>query len=259
MFPFLGFWPFDRSERKALLFAAVFSCLGIFVFSFARPHEQQTKISIDTSELPTPVVPNQSHERGPSSVDVLNRFRVTPTRFERIDFANHSYGPYTSSDGTTVDLKLEHSHLGLPHSSGWFALKDVYFRDVTGDDREEAVVWLSHVQCSDGSCNAGTNLFYIFTMRNGVLKPIWQYETASYEHGCGLRSFTVSYKHIMLALFGDCPKSPTEDPGPVNYIADGFTFVSLKFNGQGFTQKSTDFFPTRPTDLHLYEPAINIY
>ena len=257
MFPFFRFWPFDRTECKALLFAALFSCLGIFVFSFARPHEQRTTISIDTSKLPTPVAPNQSP--GLPRVDVLHRFRVTPARFERIDFANHSYGPYSSSDGTTINLKLEHSQLRLPNSSGWFVLKDVYFKDVTGDDIEDAVVWLTHVQCSDGSCNAGTHLFYIYTMRNGMLKPIWQYETASYEHGCGLRSFTVSYKQIMLALFGDCTKSPTDDAGPANYLADGFTFVSLKFNGGRFTQKSTDFFATRPTNVHSYDPAINIY
>jgi len=259
MFPFFGFWPFDRTERKALLFAAVFSCLSIFAFSFARPHERRTKISIDTYRIPTPVAPNQSRGPGLPPVDVLNRFRLTPARFKQIDFANHSYGPYTSPDGTTIDLKLQHRELELPNSSGWFALKDVYFKDVTGDDKEDAVVWLSHVQCIEGSCNAGTNLFYIYTMRNGLLEPIWQYETASYEHGCGLRSFTVSYKHIMLALFGDCPKPPTDDPGPANYIADGFTFISLKFNGRGFTERSTDFFATRPTDLHSYQPAINIY
>ena len=259
MFPFSGFGPFDRSERKALLFALLFSCLFIVVIASARPHPRRIRISTNEFKVPTPVAPHKFPEPYLSSVHLLDRFRVRPERFRQVDFKNHSYGPYTSSDGTMIDLSLEHNELRLPKNSGWFALRDVYYKDVTGDGREEAIVWLSHVQCSSGSCNSGTDLFYIYTVRNGILKSIGRYETGTYTDGCGLKSLTLFNKQIMLALFGDCPKPAMDDPGEPKFIAGGFTIILSEFDGRRFTQKSTEYFVTPPTNVGGFEPMINIF
>ena len=258
MLPFSGFGPIDRSERKALLLAAVFSCLFIVVLAVARPHPRHTRRITNEIIPPTPTTPYKFHERELPSADLLAPFRAQPEQFERIDFANHSYGPYTSANGKKIDLRLFHHELHLPNNSGWFALNDVYYRDVTGDGLEEAFVWLKHLQCDEGSCHGRTDLFYIYTMRNGMLKPIWEYETGSYAEGCGLRSVTLWEKQINLMLFGECPKSAMDPPSPTNLMSGGFTFILLEFDGRRFTQKSTDYFTTPPTDLRGYEPVINI-
>lgn len=259
MLPFSGFGPIDRSERKALLLAAVSSCLFIVVLAVAhpRPRPQRPRVSINDFTVPTPA-PYKLHERELPSADLLEPFRGKPEQFERIDFANHSYGPYTSANGTKIDLRLFHHELHLPNNAGWFALKDVYYRDVTGDGLEEAIVWLKHVPCDEGSCHGRTDLFYIYTMRNGMLKPIWEYETGSYAEGCGLRSVTLWQKQINLMLFGECPKPAMDPPSRTNLMSGGFTFILLEWDGRRFTQKSTDYFTTPPTDLRSYEPVINI-
>jgi hypothetical protein len=259
MLPFSGYGPIDRTERRALLFAFLFSCLFMVVFVFARPHPRRMTTSTDDFKVPRPVVPQTFPEPKLSSGDLLERFRVTPAHFEQIDFMSRSYGPYTLPDGTKIDLSLKHSQRPLPNHSGWFALNDVYYRDVTGDEIEEAIVWLSRVQCRGGSCNDGTYLFYIYTMRNGMLKPLWQYETGSYAQGCGLRSFTVSSKYLALALFGDCAQRAVGDPGEANFIAGGFTSILLEFDGRRFAEQSSEYYITPPTNLHGYEPTINIY
>jgi hypothetical protein len=259
MLPFSGFGPFDRTERKALLCAAGVSILFIFVFALARPRVRVKRtLTTEITVPPPPTTPYKTYESELPSKDLLEPFRVRPEQFEQIDFRNFSFGPYSSPDGKKIDLRLFHSVLRLPKGSGWFSLKDVYYRDITGDGLEEAIVWLTHVQCYEGSCSGRTDLFYIYTMRNGMLRPIWEYETGSYAEGCGLRSVTFWEKQINLMLFGDCPKPVMDQSGPANFRAGGFTHILLEFDGRSFTQKSSEFYTTPVTDLHSYEPAINI-
>ena len=257
MLPFSGYGPINRSERKALLVAAAVSVLFIFVLSLARPHKRTVRTLTTDIGVPFPVIPSPPPPSELSSVDLLEPFRVQPEQFEQIDFRNHSYGPHTWADGKKINLRLSHSELRLPNDSGWFSLKDVYYRDVTGDGIEEAIVWLTHLQCNAGTCNR-TDLFYIYTIHNGTLKPVWEYETGSYAEGCGLRGVTFWEKQINLMLFGECPKQATIDPGPANFTAGGFTHILLEFDGRRFIQRSTEYYITPPKNLRNYEPAINI-
>jgi hypothetical protein len=258
MFPFCGFGPFDRSERKALLFAAGVSVLFIFVFSFARPHARTVKTLTTGHMVPPPAVPDNTYQRELVAVDLLQPFRVQPIQFERIDFENRSYGAYTSAEGKKIELRLMDGEFRLPNDSGQFSLMDVYYRDLTGDGLQEAIVWLSHLHCNEGSCNRRTDLFYVYSLRDRTLKPIWEYETGSYAEGCGLRAITFWQKQINLMLFGECPGPAMDHPAPANYISRGFTHILLEFDGRHFTQAATEFYITPPTDLHDYKPAINI-
>src|SRR5215470_1080503 len=188
MFPFSKIGPFDRTECKALL-AAAFSC---FVF---------IGLIIDFRPKTTPVPP---HKKPPTSSkpaphgDSFAALRVKPEQFYNVDFWNFSYGPYILRDGKKIQLTLLNSKLE-PDSSNVFSLKDVYYRDVTGDGDAEAIAWLTHVECA-GSCDGGSNLFYIFTVKDGKPKPIWEYETGSYANGCGLKSLTISGPHMVMEL-----------------------------------------------------------
>ncbi len=256
MLPFSGYGPIGHSERKALLFAGLFSCVFIVILGLGSLHRRPTIRTTYTfpGELPVTAYKFPQHET--LSDDSLDRFRVRPEHFELINFRNFSYGPYTSSNGKKIDLNLEGGALQLPNRAGWFALKDVYYTDMTGDGQEEAIVWLFHVTCG-ASCDGGANLFYIYTARDGKLKRIWQYETGTYENGRGLKSLILSDKQIVVELFGDY--TTMDGLGPSKFIAQGFTSMRLEFDGRRFAQKSIDFFTTPPKDIKAHEPDIHIY
>lgn len=253
MFPFSEFESFDRSERRALLAAGV-ACL-FFIGFLASIHPGHYAPGAPSAPVPPKKVLVSSE---PSwSRDSAAMYRDKTEDFYDIDFWNYTYGTYTLSDGKRIPLTLENSKLDVPNYPDSFGLKDVYYKDVTGDGRAEAIVWLSHVNCA-GPCDGGSNLFYIYTVRNRKLKPIWQYETGSYAHGCGLKSLTISGKEIVLELFGDCT-GKLEDPGESKFMVKNATFLHLEFDGRGFRQRSSEVVETSPTHVTNYEPGIRIF
>lgn len=256
MLPFSGFSSIDRSESRALLLAALFSGVFILVLGVARPHPQHTRRITNEILVPTPA-PYRVNEPDLSSLDSVAQFRIRPQQFEAFDFTSHSYGPFRLSDDKKIDLKLDHGLFELPDNAGWFELRDVFYTDMTGDGKEEAIVRLSHETCSP-TC-AGTNVFYIYTERNGKLKPIWQYETGSYADGCGLQSFTAGGTQVVLELFGRCPGDRLNRPSPSKFIAKDLTFILFEFDGRRFAQKSIEYFEASPSDVKNYEPGIRIY
>jgi len=258
MLPFSGCGPINHAERKALLVAGLFSFLFIVLLATARPHPRPTVESMYRFSVDPPIAPHRFDDLGLASVDSLDRFRVIPEHFDKIDFKNHSYGPYRSPDGTKIDLTLDQGEFNLPNHSGWFALKDVYYTDMTGDGKEEAIVWLYHVKCGDAGCDGGTNVFLVYAERGGKLKPIWQYETGSYADGCGLESFTAGGTQLVVELFGRCPEYSYR-PRPSKFVIRDLTFIIFEFDGQHFAQKSIEYFYSAPTDVKNYEPGIRIY
>lgn len=209
MFPFTELGPFDRTEKRALIFAALFCALFICLLSVLSPVERVRKTQLtvlSTTPLTTPLKP--------SHVDPLDQFRFVPENFSKVDFKNFSYGVYSISVGKPVTLTLNDGKMW--DDSGWFNLEDVYYQDVTGDGSPEAIVRLLHLRCS-GSCDGGADLFYIYSRRNGRLKNIWQYETGSYAYGCGLKSFSLRGKQVVLELTNGCTNEVVSYPGFINH------------------------------------------
>jgi len=259
MLPFTKYGPIDPSERKALLLAIIASLLFIVVVAVVHPPSFRNKHSSDELLLATPIPPTKPFEPSkPPRADPLARFRVIPREFQEVDFTNYTYGLYKLSDGQRIELSLWNGKLELPDSLGSFMLKDVYYRDVTGDRKAEAIAWLSHVKC-EGPCDGGSNIFYIYTAVNGKLKPIWQYETGSYAYGCGLKSFTITDKQLVLELFGHCSRESVGEGGPVRFVVEDSTFIVLEFNGRRFEQRSSEIVENPPKNVKNYEPGIRIF
>jgi len=212
MFPFREIGPFDRTEKKALLFAALFCALFIGLLSLLSPakHVRKKQLTI-VSDTPL-TTPFETPE--PSFKAQLARFRSIPGNFSEVDFENFSYGSYTSSDLKPLSLNLTDGKMW--DDSGWFNLQDVYYKDLTGDGSPEAIVRILHLRCQ-GSCDGGADLFYIYSRRNGKLKNIWRYETGSYAYGCGLKSFALGNKQILLELKGPCPNQVVSYPGSISH------------------------------------------
>jgi hypothetical protein len=261
MIPFTKIAPADRAELKAVLFALL--VCGVFIALLNGVYPRSVRIRKRSHEeltLPTPLPPHKSFEYElppPPPADSLQRFRVVPENFRQFDFKNHWYGLYSFPNGIEIDLTLYESELILPNRSGWFSLRDVYYKDVTGDGRAEAIVRLSHVKCG-GACSSA-ELFYIYSVQNGLLKTLWQYETGSYGYRCGLKSFTVTNRQLVVELFGWCPKPSTEYPLTSKFMVKDLTFSLFEFDGQRFSLQSIEYFPTSPTNVKSYEPAIRFF
>jgi len=250
MFPFSKLGSFDPGECKALLAAGAACLFFISLFVVIRPRPY-------VSSAPVPPKKFLVSSEPASSGDSFAKYRIKTEDFYGVDFWNYSYGPYTLSDGKRITLTLENGGRELPNSPDAFGLKDVYYKDVTGDGRAEAIVWMLHVHCA-GGCDGGSNLFYIYTVQNRKLKPIWQYETGSYAHGCGLKSLRISGREIVLELFGHCT-GKLEDPGDSRFMVKDATFIRFEFDGRGFRQRSSEVVEAAPTHVTNYEPGIRIF
>jgi len=253
MFPFREIGPFDRTEKKALLFAALFCALFIGLLSLLSPakHVRKKQLTI-VSDTPL-TTPFETPE--PSFKAQLARFRSIPGNFSEVDFENFSYGSYTSSDLKPLSLNLTDGKMW--DDSGWFNLQDVYYRDLTGDGSPEAIVRLLHLRCH-GTCDGGSDILYIYSRRNGKLKNIWRYETGSYAYGCGLKSITFGDKEITAQLFGRCSTQAMVSPGPVKFLVEDATFTVFEFDGHRYLTKSARYIIEPIRNVQHWEPVILI-
>jgi len=249
MFPFSEIGPFDRTEKKALLVAFFFCAMFVGLLSVSAPAKRVRKKPL-TIVSTTP--PPASFE---PPVDPLQRFRVPPENFWAFDFMNYSYGDYVSSDGKRLPLTLRQGV--LEENPGWFELKDVFYKDLTGDGIADAIVRMWHVQC-DGLCN-GTDLFYIYSTSNGKLKNLWRYETGTYTYGCGLKYAMFGNKQIVMELFGRCSTQAMVSPGPAKFLVEDSTFTVFEFDGHRFITKSAKYIIEPMRNVKHYEPEIRIY
>lgn len=256
MLPFSNPGPVNHSEKKALRYAAFFSVLFLVLLGVLAPVKRTRKHAVATILDPVPFTkPAEPSE--PAFADPLEMYRVVPEKFSNVDFRNFSYGVYMTSEGKPINLTLTQSLKPL-NESGWVELKDVYYKDLTGDRQAEAIVRLSHVSCGV-SCDGGADIFYVYTMRNGKLRKIWGYETGSYAYGCGLKSFTMGNKQMVLELFGRCARPSMEAPGPAKFVIEDFTFILFEFDGSRFITKTLEFIPDPARNVMNYKPEIRVY
>jgi hypothetical protein len=245
----------DRSERKALWIAILVGSLFIVTLAVAhQPAARKRKGELAILKPPPPT----KHVDAQSVAELTDMYRAVPDEFKNIDFKNYAYGVYGPPTGRQFDLTLYAGQLRLPDDLGTFALKDVYYKDLTGDRQPEAIVRLSHVKCG-GPCDGGASLLYIFTVREGKLNKIWDYETGSYANGCGLKSVVLGTRQVVVELFGRCPDLATEFSGPAKFVVEDLTFIRFEFDGRRFVTKTMEVIPEPARDVKNYEPEILIY
>jgi hypothetical protein len=254
MFPFTETGPFDRTEKKALIVAALFCAVFIVLLGVSVPAKRVHKKPLTV--VSTAPVTKQIDPLTPAYVDPLESFRIIPANFIGVDFPNFSYGVYDSPELKPLTLALTDGKMW--DDSGWFNLQDVYYKDLTGDGSPEAIVRLLHLRCH-GSCDGGSDLFYVYSRRNGKLKNIWRYETGSYAYGCGLKSLIVGDKVIIMDLFGRCSTQAMVSPGPAKYLVEDLTSTIFEFDGRQFTTKSTKYITDGMRNVKNWEPQIWIY
>ena len=251
---------FKRTNIVVLLLTwLVFACY--VAHKYGSPWRKSRSISVSQSPVPGPLVKGEDIKKADVEEDTNKGFRIVPQTFEHVDFKNHSYGHYRLSSGKRMELILkegEHRYDYPVLDRGWFAFEDVYYTDVNADGNAEAVVLLWHVQCGGGSCNGGAALIYIYAAHKRKLQTLWRYESGSLAYGCGLKSFSVQARQIILDNFGRCPHSAPDDAGSAKFVIEDMTRSVFRFNGRRFTRRRAEFISVPSRDVKNYKPEIRI-
>lgn len=244
-----------RPDLPALLVSLLFSLVFLATFALGyepvRPYAPPVHIACSPS--PAPLV----HVDALRPEDPNEKFRVVPENFPHVDFSNWRYGRYhfwrSKLNLTLKDGVREYQFKEGGGETFW--LEDVFYTDVTGDDKPEAIVMMWHVQCG-ASCDGGSALFYIYENHESGLRRIWEYETGAMAYGCGLKSLTVSNKQIVLEMFGQCwqPASSFEVSG--KFLVRDLTRSVFHFNSGRFVKRLTEVTATPATGLRNYTPQI---
>lgn len=187
------------SNYLALLILSNFACQSSAFKDekvLAKPMPTTSPENDYNSNRPLPVPVEQSNA---SQFEAQNqKFRNVPEQFKQIDFEKVSYPYKFSYSGRKINFVPKdgrYEYEEKPGGGGWFELSDTFYVDLTNDKNPEAIVILWHVSCG-GSCDGGAALFYIYTLQQNKLKPLWQFETGSLGYGCGLGSVVKLGRHV---------------------------------------------------------------
>lgn len=124
------------------------------------------------------------------------KFEEVPEEFKNVDFENFKFPAAKLKNGEFEDI--DEKHLGGTR----YNLSLIYFLDLSGDSKKEAIVFLSAVNCG-GSCDGGRYFIHFYSSQNGKPKLLDVLETGSLG-GCNLKSFAVKNKKISITQFGNC-------------------------------------------------------
>ena len=190
--------------------------------------------------------------------------RNLPIGFRGIDFKNLRYpGGQGRRRIRLRNGKDEHAyHKGL--GGEIFEFEDVHYVDLNGDGKKDAIVQLFQLICG-GSCDGGSHLFYVYSIRQGRLSLLSRLETGSLAYECGLKSFVLEKQKLTLELFRRCRTKGSSfqpasqgDEGEGKFTARFFTRFILQFDGQSFVLKKRSVLPNPQEDVKNYSPRVTI-
>jgi hypothetical protein len=191
------------------------------------------------------------------------KFKTIPEEFKDVNFKNYSY----PSDSLKKQIKLKDGKYEYDEpktmSGGWFDFGDVYFIDLTNDEKKEAIVLLDEVSCG-GSCDGGSDLMYIYQINQQKPHLIWHYSFGSAGYGCGLKTLTIKEKKIIFDVFGRCDnkmrlsETKEEFSNSGKSSSFGYTDFIFGFNDQKFVQEKMVFHSVGKLNHLNYKPEISI-
>jgi len=246
-------WVADRAELRAIVFA-VATCFVFIGFLVAIHRSRNVRATTRIHISPPPPPPLEAPRITERPADRNQQFRIVPTNFKGIDFENRSYGDYRSSNGARRELVLtDGAFREFGDSSQWFNLNDVFYTDLTGDGVPEAIVMMTHVQCTP-ACDAGKNLLYVYSQNDG-LREILKYESGSGYEGCSIKSLTVKNRSMALELFGRCPNPEASSILDIHDTYD-VTRLEFSFNGKKLVEKGKTFL--KVPNLHEVSYGVDV-
>jgi hypothetical protein len=190
-------------------------------------------------------------------LDVQNeKFRQTPEEFKDVDFENFKY-PITHLKNGKKDERNPKNPLAGGQT---FTLSDVFYIDLNGDRKKEAVVMLYAVGCG-ASCDGGKNIIYFYSPENGKAKLLDQIDTGSKSSGCSLKSLVIKNKKIITEQFGRCLKKSDTDENQgysCKFCVRDRTRSVYSFANRELRRESNDVTEITESDVMNYQAEISI-
>ncbi len=201
-----------------------------------------------------------------SMVEILRlekeRRATIPYEFQQVDFRNFSFPMSGRKAIKLTDGVFESQYDPKDCDNSFDKLNGVYYADLDGDKKQDALVDLVHVSCGCGSCDGGHHILYAFRLKGGQPKLFWRYFTGSYGYGGGLRSLHSRPGSIEIEEFEarNCSEKATAEDVTCfsKGMAKNYVRSTLKFTERTFVQKSTVEIATDPIDVLNYEPSFDV-
>lgn len=182
------------------------------------------------------IVPAKQHVSNSRESLLTNHNVQSEQPIHMVDFKNFTF-PLCPSVKREILLKAEsitlnNGKLEVPRDALGnedpidFSLSNVSYRELTGDDNEEAIVILTHFLYPQGS----STCTFVYTWRANTSQVIWQHESGNAAFG-GLRRLSVDNSRLIIEEYmptgsgGDCcPEQFTQS----TYIWNGKQFAKIK-------------------------------
>lgn len=193
----------------------------------------------------------------------LEKFKIVPIEFSHVDFKNFYYESQVNGDVRLKNGEYDESKIN-PEVMGNFmaSLGGVYYVDLVGDNRKEAIVVVWYVGCG-GSCDGGSQTIYLFSGENPKPKLLGQIETGCRSCGCFLRSLEIRNKKIILSQFGRCKKTTYDNENDYKesickFCTKDLTSSIYSFNGRKLVKESTKVIDSTYFEIANYITEISI-
>jgi len=192
------------------------------------------------------------------------KFKTVPDDFKDINFANFRFrnrSRLVSRQSRYVILKNgEFEYEDRDHLGGTtYSLGDVFYIDLAGDKKKEAIVFVYAVSCG-GSCDGGSTTIYFYSANNTKPKLLGTIDIGSTAYGCSLKSFVIRGKTMYLEQFGRCNGSRNTDRKEYlcKFCVKDLTKTVYYFQNSKLAKKSRKEEATPETNVMNYFPDISI-
>ncbi len=181
-------------------------------------------------------------------------FEIVPDEWKKVDFENFKFPVTTLKNG-------ENDERGKKYVGGdSFSLSGVYYIDLTGDDKKEAVVFLYTLSCS-GSCDGGSETIYFYKSSKGKAELLDEIATGSKSGSCSLKSFKVQGKKITLEQFGRCETDNNFEENArysCKFCVKDMTRSAYSFDDLELNKELSEVFETPEVNVMNYLYKVNI-
>jgi hypothetical protein len=189
------------------------------------------------------------------------KFREVPDEFRSVDFKNFRFKNTSTGPRHPAFIPLkngEYEYIDKKHTGGSdYSLGYVFFLNVAGDSKKEAIVFLDSDTCG-GSCSGSGSTIYFFAAANPKPVQLAVIDTGCPSCGCDLKSFSIANKEIRIEQFG-CNVKQDDLSGPIcKFCVEDVKVNTYQFKGKKLRKISSQSIDTGVVDVMNYYAEISI-
>ena len=134
----------------------------------------------------------------------------------------------------------------------------VYYLDLTGDQRKDALIVLLEYDCGMGCGASKSYHFYIYSLDKNKPRYVWDYNSNEVGYEGGMKSFVTENEKIVIEEYGKGTKAEQQQSGSPGYMSKNIDRRTFNFNGVSFKLKTKEFIETDYINVFNFQPDIKI-